>query len=202
LGPALGVPTDKEGRDELGKEDRVPATRAARRMAGRVGRQAGRLTARVLVTLATAALVMLAVGDAVGRWKLVPAPAHVAHTKYVSSDLVVVVPVPVQKLKVGDVVIVHNKDESALLRLDQIVDSEGPQVRFAGDPPGRVRRLGGTAWRVSRAVPYAGGVLGLFAGPIQGAVFVLIGIALVARAEWKRSREPIAAPRPPESIAA
>jgi hypothetical protein len=146
--------------------------------------------------------VLLAVGDAVGRWKLVPAPAHLTHTQYDSSDLVVVVPVPVQKLEVGDVVIVHNEHEHALLRLDQIVDSEGPQVRFAGDPPGRIRRLGGTAWRVSRSVPYLGGILGLIAGPIQGAGFVLVGIALVARAEWKRSREPIAAPAPTESVAA
>ena len=180
----------------------MPATRAARRMAGRVGRRVGRTAARVLMTLATASLVLLAVGDAVGRWKLVPAPADVAHTQYASSDLVVVVPVPVQKLKVGDVVIVHNKDEHALLRLDQIVDSQGPQVRVAGDPPGRIRQLGGTAWRVSRSVPYLGGVLGLFAGPIQGVLFVLVGIALVARAEWKRSREPIDAPTPPESVAA
>jgi hypothetical protein len=162
----------------------------------------GRSAARVLITLATAALVLLAVGDAVGRWKLVPAPPHTAGTGVETSDLVVVVPVPVQKLKVGDVVIVRNKDEHALLRLEQIVDSEGPQVRFAGDPPGRVRRLGGTAWRVSRSVPHVGGVLGLFAGPIQGAIFVLIGIALVARAEWKRGREPVAAPTAPESVAA
>ena len=180
----------------------MPATAAARGTAGRVGRRVGRTAARVLVTLAATALVLLAVGDAVGRWKLVPAPAHVAHTQYESSDLVVVVPVPVQKLKVGDVVIVHNKKEHALLRLDQIVDSEGPQVRFAGDPRGRIRRLGGTAWRVSRSVPYLGGLLGLFAGPMQAALFVLIGIALVARAEWTRAREPIAAPTPPESVAA
>ena len=138
---------------------------------------------------------LLAVGDAVGRWKLVPAPPHTAGTSVETSDLVVVVPVPVQKLKVGDVVIVRNKEEQALLRLDQIVDSEGPQVRFAGDPPGRVRRLGGTAWRVSRSIPYLGGVLGLFAGPIQGAIFVLIGIALVARAEWKRGASPSPRPR-------
>src|SRR5262249_5456338 len=145
---------------------------------------------------------LLAVGDAVGRWKLVPAPPHTAGTSVDTSDLVVVVPVPVQKLKAGDVVIVRNKEEHALLRLEQIVDSEGPQVRFAGDPPGRVRRLGGTAFRVSRTVPFLGGVLGLFAGPIQGALFVLIGIALVARAEWKRGREPVAAPTAPESVPA
>jgi hypothetical protein len=160
------------------------------------------MAARVLIGLATTALVLLAVGDAVGRWKIVPAPAHVAHTHYAPSDLVVVVPVPVMKLKVGDVVIVHNKDEHALLRLDQILDSDGPQVRFAGDPPGRIRRLGGTAWRVSRSVPFLGGVLGLLAGPIQGAFFVLIGIGLVGWAEWKRSREPVATPRPRESVPA
>ena len=104
----------------------MPATRAAHRAGGRVGRQVGRPVARVLMMLATAGLVLLSVGDAVGRWKLVPAPPHVSGTSVEASDLVVVVPVPVQKLKIGDVVIVHNKDEHALLRLEQIVDSDGP----------------------------------------------------------------------------
>jgi hypothetical protein len=137
-----------------------------------------------------ATLVLLAAGGAAGRWRLVPAPDRTVGTEYSSSDLVFVVPVAAQRLEVGDVVIVRNKDEQALLRLEEILDSEGPQVRFAGDPDGRVRRLGGTAWRVSRSVPYAGSVLVLFAGPIQGALCVLFGLVLVVRSEMKRGDEP------------
>jgi hypothetical protein len=153
------------------------------------------MVTRVFVWLAVGFLIVLAAGDAAGRWRLVPAPPHTAGTKYSRSDLVVVVPVPVQRLQVGDVVIIRNKHEHALLRLEKIVDSDGPQVRFAADPPGRIRKLDGTAWRVRTAVPFVGGVLGLLAGPIQGGLLVLVGFALIVRAEVRRARE--AAPAQP-----
>jgi len=163
---------------------------AARRdLARRAGAVAGRILGRLAVFVVVGGLVLLAAADAVGRLRLVPAPSRTTGTAYVRSDVIIVEPVSVQRLRVGDVVIVHNKQEHALFRVAQIVDSEGPQVRFAEDALGRVRKLGGTAWRVRLAIPILGGVLGLLAGPIQGIVFVVAGFALVVRAEVKRGRE-------------
>ena len=160
-------------------------TASARGVAGRIGRW----LARVLSMLSVVALVVLAVGGAVGRFKLAPAPSRTVGTPYSSSDLVLVVPVPVQMLRVGDVVIIHNSKEKALLRLEQIVDSQGPQVHFAGDPPGHIRRLGGKAWRVRKAIPIAGAVMRLTAGPIQGILQVVFGLLLVTIAEVRRNRQ-------------
>jgi hypothetical protein len=136
-------------------------------------------------------LVLLAVGDAAGRFRFVPTPDRSNGTAYASSDLLVVVPVPSQRVKVGDVIIASNKHEHALLRIEQVVDSEGPVVRFANDPSNAPRRLGANVWRVSRSVPYLGAGLGLLAGPMQGILFVLVGFGLIIRAEFGRGRDAV-----------
>jgi hypothetical protein len=178
----------------------MPAGAEAPTLVSHSARSFGRLAARVLLFGGVGGFILLAAGGAAGRWRIVPAPERTLGTSHTSDDLVFVVPVPVQRLEPGDVVIVRDRDEKALLRLDRIVDSEGPQVEFAGDPPGRVRRLGGTAWRVSRSVPYAGAVLRLFAGPVQGALFVLFGLALVVRSEMKRETDPAASGQEPAAV--
>ncbi len=169
--------------------------------ARRIGRAIVRAVAKGVSFLAVGGLVVLAVGGAVGRFKVVPAPSHTQGTPYSSNDLVYVTPVPVQKLRVNDVIIVHNSKEQALLRLEQIVDSMGPQVHFAGDPPERVRRLGGTAWRVSKGVPGAGAVMRLFAGPVQAILQVTIGLLLVVWTEVRKNRDQ-AQPAPHREAAA
>jgi hypothetical protein len=165
------------------------ATAAARTRLKRGSAGVARVLVRVVAYSLVAILVLFAVGGAVGRIRLAPAPDRVAGTAYESTDLVVVVPVPVQKLRVGDTIIVRNSKEKALLHIDNVVDSAGPQVHVAGDPPERVRKLSGQAWRVRTAVPYAGFGMGLLAGPIQGALFAAIGFILVVRAEVRRSRD-------------
>jgi hypothetical protein len=159
--------------------------------ARRIGRRLFRAFSKAFGYASVAVLVLFAVGGAVGRFKVVPAPERTRGTSYSSNDMVFVVPVPVQRLRVGDVIIVHNAQEKALLRLQQIVDSVGPQVHFAGDPSDRVRRLGGTAWRVSKGVPAAGAVMRLFAGPVQAILQVAFGLLLVVWTEVRRSREPV-----------
>lgn len=149
--------------------------------------------ARVLFRVAAFALVVtlvfLAIGGAVGRIRLAPAPERIAGTDYASSDLVVVVPVPVRSLRVDDTIIVRNSEEKALLRIDEVVDPAGPEVRVAGDQPARIRKLHGEAWRVRAAVPLAGFGMGLLAGPIQGIALCLLGVVLVVRSEVRRSRD-------------
>lgn len=159
-----------------------------RAMAVRGVRFAGRSAARVLTYVATTALILLAVGSAVGRVRLAPAPPHRASTPYDKTDLVVVVPVPPQRVKVGDVLYVHSSREHALLRVDRMVDSTTSQVHIVGDPSDKFRHLAGTAWRVSAAVPFAGFFLGLIAGPLPALLLVLVGFMLVVRAEVARKR--------------
>jgi hypothetical protein len=63
-----------------------------RATAARSVRGAGRFLARVFSYACTIALILLAVGSAVGRVRLAPAPPHRTATSYTSSDLLVVVP--------------------------------------------------------------------------------------------------------------
>jgi hypothetical protein len=160
-----------------------------RATAARSVRVAGRLAGRVLSYALTAMLIVLAVGSAVGRIRLAPAPVNRMATPYAKSDLVVVVPVPAQRVKAGDVLYVHSAHEHSLLRVDRLVDSTTSQVHIVGDPQDKFRHLAGTAWRVSGSVPFAGLALDLIAGPIPALLFVLFGLALVVRAEMQRGRE-------------
>jgi hypothetical protein len=187
--------------EEGAKEGAVAARPNGRGRAARAGFWLGRATVRLVAYSAFALLVLFAVGGASGRIRLAPAPERVTGTQYSSSDLVVVVPVPVQKLRVGDVIIVRNKDEKALLRVDNVIDSVGPQVHMAGDPPERVRKLSGSAWRVRTTVPFVGLGMGFLAGPIQGILLSVAGFALVVRAEVRRSRE-TAPPAEPDPVVA
>jgi hypothetical protein len=143
---------------------------------------------RVLTTVVMLLVVLIAVGDAVGRWRVVPAPSALAHTHYDDGDLVVAVPVSARRIEPGDVVVVRNKHEHGLFRVDSIVDSFGARVRFAGDPPNRTRRLHSTMWRVSGRVPRLGQLFALLVGPIQSALLILCGFALVYLSERRRSR--------------
>jgi hypothetical protein len=158
-------------------------------------KRSGARVARGLFRVATYALfsilVFFAVGGAVGRIRLAPVPERIAGTSYAPSDLVVVVPVPVPSLRVDDVIIVRNSEEKALLRIDNVVDSAGPAVHVAGDPPERIRKLSGEAWRVRAAVPFAGLGMGLLAGPTQGIVLCVAGFVLVVRSEVRRSRDSV-----------
>src|SRR5262249_39781200 len=96
------------------RENTPVAARSVRQTANRAGRRVGRFFSRALAFAAIAVLVLLAVGDAAGRFRFVPTPEHTGGTAYSSSDLLVVAPVPSQRLKVGDVIIASNKNEHAL----------------------------------------------------------------------------------------
>ena len=146
----------------------------------------GRSALRVLTTVVMLLVVLVAVGDAVGRWRVVPAPSSVAG--YARSDLVMAVPVPARRIQPGDVVIVKNKHERGLFRVADVVDSFSAQVRFAGDPADRTRTLHSTMWRVTGRAPRLGQPFALLAGPVQSALLVLSGFALVYFSERRRSR--------------
>jgi hypothetical protein len=165
----------------------VPSPDAPRASLTAVGSAVGRSVLRVLTTVLMLLVVVVAVGDAVGRWRVVPAPSVLAHTGYAKGDLVVAAPMPARRIEAGDVVVVKNKTEHGLFRVEEVVDSFSSQVRFAGDPPDRTRTLHATMWRVNGRVPWLGQPFALLAGPVQSAVLVLAGFALVYFSERRRS---------------
>ena len=142
---------------------------------------------RVLTTVLMLLVVLVAVGDAVGRWRVVPAPSASAHTGYAKGDVVVAVPVPARRIEVGDIVVVKNKHEHGLFRVEKVVDSSAAQVRFVGDPPKETRRLHATMWRVTGHVPWVGHLFALLVGPIQSALLVVAGFVLVFYSERRSS---------------
>jgi hypothetical protein len=157
-------------------------------MPNRDGRRLRSSFGRALVFAALGLLALLASGDAVGRFRLVPTPARNGGTSYSKSDLLVLVPTASQRLRVGDVIIAKHQNEHSLLKVSQIVDTDGPVVRFANDSSDQPRRLGGNTWRVAGSMPLLGLPLNLLAGPIQSIVLCLAGLALIMRAEFGRAR--------------
>jgi hypothetical protein len=159
---------------------------AVRRTAGRVGRRARRWFLRGLVLVSLALIVLLAVGTAVGRFRFVPTPAQPSGTAYASSDALVVVPVAALRIEPGDAIVAQDRRTRSLLRVEQVVDRDGPTVRIANDPPGATRRLTGRVWRVTASVPGLGSGLGRLGGPIPGVLLMVAGFGLIVRAERVR----------------
>lgn len=167
----------------------MASTPVAQAPVRRRAERARRAAARLLAYATTAILVFLAAGSAAGRFRVVGVPEGSAAVPYTVGDLVVVVPAHARSIEPGDVVIVRGSGERGLFRVAEIVDAEGPQVRFAGDRPDRIRRLPATTWRASRVIPHAGLALRLVSGPAQAAVLVVLGLGLIVGAEVRRTRE-------------
>jgi hypothetical protein len=170
----------------------------------RPGGGAKRFARRALQTsaaVATVALVALAVGSAVGRWRVLPVDGAGPGTGVTRSDAVFVVPVRAQQVHAGDHLAIRRSDGPPTVhRVDRIADSFAPvEVRLdAGGGRTVGAELPERAWRVRYAVPGVGLVLRALAGPVQSALLMLSGLVLIARAQgfhtppgsgWGRRRD-------------
>ena len=155
----------------------------------RVRRNMKRLSS-IALTLAAAAVVVLAVGASAGRWRVWPVRAEGAGTGVGHDAALVLVPVPALQVDVGDrIVMGRDHAKPALYRVDEIIDTVDGRVRVRDDHarPHDVT-LPSRVWRMSRDVPYAGIPMRLLAGPVQALILVGIGILVIARAESRRNR--------------
>jgi len=169
---------------------RAVATRSASdRADGRVkafARRASRTGAAVL----TAALVVLALGAAAGRWQVLPAQSVGDHVSFEAGSLVIVEPIDARLLDAGDEIYVQlDGADGGFRNVVSIVDSWERKIELNGRNGERhIVEMPPKAWRVSRVIPYAGIPLGILVGPIQSIALVVFGLGLIVSAEWKRSR--------------
>lgn len=149
--------------------------------------------------VATAALVVLALGAVAGRWRVLPVTSTGALVDVAEGSIVLLTPTPAQSLQPGDTVFLSTEtDPNALRRIVELHDSWNREFRVdrvSGSEPGQRARAGdddvlalpAVVGRVSRSVPYLGTWFELFVGPVQAIVLVVAGVALVA---WSYGRGP------------
>jgi hypothetical protein len=131
------------------------------------------------------ALVALAIGSCIGRWRLVPVMSNGALTR---GSAVLLSPVPTSTLKAGDVVLLapEGSKRAKFHRVVQVVDSWQRRLRVDDGKHQHVADLPPTAWKAGRKVPYLGLPFGLLTGPIQAALLILNGVLMVALGQSNR----------------
>lgn len=154
--------------------------------------------------MATAALVVVALGAVAGRWRVLPVTSTGALVDVAEGSIVMLTPTPAQSLQPGDTVFLSTEtDPSALRRVVDLHDSWNHEFRVdrvSGSEPARdsqagddVLALPAVVGRVSLSVPYLGTVFGLVVGPLQAVVLVGAGVALIV---WSHGRGPELPPDP------
>jgi hypothetical protein len=133
-------------------------------------------------------LVVVAGGDAAGRWRLWAVHRSGAQTGIAHDDAVLLVPVPALEVKAGDRVVIGQPGAGAtLFRITGVTDSTNAKVNVVeANNQAQEVALPAKVWRVSDVLPYSGTPLRLLAGPVQAALLVLGGIGIIAQAERRR----------------
>src|SRR4051812_36666885 len=103
----------------------------------RVRRNLKRLSS-IALTLAAAAVIVLAVGASAGRWRVWPVHGEGAGTGVGHDAALVLVPVPALQVDVGDRIVMGRGDHARpmLYRVDEIIDTVDGRVRVP-DEKGR-----------------------------------------------------------------
>ncbi len=151
-------------------------------------RRIGRTLSSVALVAIVLTLVVVAGGDAAGRWRLWAVQRGGAQTGIAHDDAVLLVPVPALSVKATDRVVIGEPGTGAtLFRISGVIDSTNGKVNVV-DPNNQVEAvaLPAKVWRVSHVLPYSGLPLRLLAGPVQAALLVLAGIGVIAQAERRR----------------
>jgi hypothetical protein len=173
------------------------AFRSVLHRAGGHDKPLARRVRKLSAVVMTTALLILAVGSAIGRWKVIPVPATGESSAGPTGSVAVLEPIPAPTLKTGDHVFVRSdqKDKGTVYRVTAVKDSWKREFEVL-DAKGEATTIAlpGNAWRVSHSVPYLGVPFSLLVGPIQAVLLVLNGVLLVGLSESRRHNDP---PRPP-----
>lgn len=171
----------------------VPRTRRPRRSALRWVRSAATWVGLSL-------LLLLLVGPATGRWRVVPVLSGSMEPRYPVGALVLAAPMPSTHLALGDVVLFEAPVPGAPTVMHRVVaveaTDEGLQYRTKGDAnpavdPWRLRLSAEQAWRVRGGVPLVGRASVLLQQRPAGLAVLFGGVLLVGgvalRAIWSPS---------------
>src|SRR6516165_4433609 len=159
----------------------------ARSKPRRLRRVIGALVAMVC-TLLVWALVAIAVLSATGRFRMVAVSARGSDVHVATNAVAIVEPIPTLSLKEGDIFLAKPRKGGTLTYYKVMAVDSWTREVTAHDDHGKLvhMKLGGQAWRLTATAPLIGGVFDLATGPLQAAIFVIVGLVLVARAEMLR----------------
>jgi signal peptidase I len=147
----------------------------------------GRRAASVFLSLAALILTVPVLGHVTGRWRFVPVLSGSMTPAFSAGSLVLATPVPLVRLRVGDVVIYripvgdHHLIVHRIVRLDHsggasIVETKGDANRAVD--PWRARLNGSRSWIVRTQIPLLG-YASIFAQRL-GLLVLLLSISGVA----------------------
>lgn len=147
-----------------------------------VVRRAGQVLTVALLILAVEALGLLVVGPRTGAYRTLTVLSGSMRPTYEPGSVVLVRPVPIEDLKVGDVItyqIPVDDHRVVTHRIVEILDQPGPPVvRTQGDAnnapdPWLSRLEGATAWRAAGDVPGLGYAISALRAPMVRHLLVL-----------------------------
>jgi len=151
----------------------------------------------LLLVLTTLILAVPVIGEVTGSWRFVPILSGSMTPTFSTGSLVVATPVPLERLRVGEVVLYripvgdHHLIAHRIVRLDR--HGGRPVVETKGDAnqakdPWRARLNGSTAWVVRGGVPFVGyaSVFARSLGPLLLLLsVVVVGLAWALRLIWR-----------------
>lgn len=171
-----------------------------------VARRAGRWVARAALLASVALALLVAVGPRTGAYRTLTVLSASMEPTFGPGSVVVVRPVPVSELAVGDVITYDVPVEDGrvvthrVIRIDR--GAAVPTVRTKGDAnaapdPWAIELTGDVVWRTETSIPWLGYVIGALREPAVSRILVvagpvLLGLLLVAQV-WRRPVPSIAA---------
>ncbi len=159
----------------------------------------GRLASGLGLVLAAALLLLLVVGPATGRYRTLTVLSGSMQPSFEPGSVIVVRPVPVDRLEVGDVITFHAPGPEPRVvthRIVELAEVEGrPAVRTQGDanpaPDPWVARLeDDVAWSPVASLPWVGHGISALRDPLVSRLLVwlcplLLGVVSVVEV-WRR----------------
>lgn len=154
--------------------------------------------ALAIVVMASAALLaLLAAGTVLDRWRFAPVLSGSMEPEIAEGSLVLAEPVPVARLRTGDVLLFNAPTEERPLVVHRIYDvrahGRSPVFRTKGDAneapdAWTIRIKGPRAWRVRRVAPGLGRAVGLLADARTRLIVLVLGVGTLTlwglRALW------------------
>lgn len=161
-----------------------------------IAARAGRIAGRAVLLFSILAFGFLVIGPLTGRYRTLTVLTASMRPAYQPGSIVVVVPVPIEQVAVGDVITYSIPVDDHRIITHRVVEVVEPGVvRTKGDAnnaadPWVARLQGSTAWETRASVPGAGYVMQLIRGPLPrlAGIFALTALALLIGlpAIWRR----------------
>lgn len=162
----------------------------------RIAARAGRLAGRAVILVGFLVFAFLVIGPLTGRYRTLTVLTASMGPTYPAGSIVVVVPVPIEKVAVGDVITYSIPVEDHRIITHRVIEVVEPGVvRTKGDAnntadPWVARLQGTTAWEARAGVPGAGYLMQLVRGPLPRLIGVfsltLLALLIGLPAIWRR----------------